>query len=257
MSNETDLTQTQEAQPQETHPPAPVGDDSAVPAAPLGNEGVTGEVDNSDIDIPYLVIVPKTGGLADTFPPRTVTISAEVPISDGKSEPLEVSVLSIKKYFLEVVDYESDETPRRWDTRQEVLDEGLSLQGYKDPDTKRWIQPDAKPAARALIAVRAPENLSPEAENYFPHEIQVAGEEEPRRFALLLWSIKNSAYRAAATTIFSAAKFAFKGDLKAGSFLLSTKIAKFGENSVVQPDLKFGKRQPKEVVEFFDTVLNG
>ena len=89
----------------------------------IPNEDLTGDFDRSDILIPSIRQVQKTGELADLFQPGSWVLNQEELLSNG-SDPVNIIVLKFRKYFIENIEFGSDETPRQADTLQEVIDMG-------------------------------------------------------------------------------------------------------------------------------------
>jgi hypothetical protein len=83
--------------------------------------------DVQDIRIPYLSLVQKTGTLSNEFTPGSFVFNKEFVVADGK-EPIEITVLRADKYFVEDIDFDPDIRPKRFNTRDEFLAEGYSLE---------------------------------------------------------------------------------------------------------------------------------
>jgi hypothetical protein len=82
--------------------------------------------DVQDIRIPYLSLVQKSGNLSNEFSPGSFVFNKELVVADGK-EPIEITILRADKYFVEDIDYDPDIRPKRFNTREEFLAEGYSL----------------------------------------------------------------------------------------------------------------------------------
>lgn len=93
--------------------------------------------DVQDIRIPYMSLVQKSGNLSNEFPPGSFVYNKELMICDGKPEaddkaegpsgPLDITILRADKYFVEDIPYDPDIRPKRFNTRDEFLAEGFSL----------------------------------------------------------------------------------------------------------------------------------
>ena len=83
--------------------------------------------DIEDIRIPYFSLVQKTGMLGNEFDPGGFVFNKELCVGDGK-EPIEITVLRADKYFVEDCEFDPEIRPKRFNTREEFLAEGFSLE---------------------------------------------------------------------------------------------------------------------------------
>lgn len=225
-----------------TAAPAPEVDESDSPAASSlvvqqGTLGkVTGEVNRRDIIIPSLKIVQGVGPLSENFSPGQIVLNNEIAISDG-SEPVTLTVLAIKKSYIENVEYGSEQQPRRFATEAEVKEAGLWTE---------WInnqKPPAAEVAEALVAVE-----SKEENPLYPFSRETA--DGVVHYSLAVWTLRGVSYSRAAKVIFTAAQFSLREGLYKGSWSLSTKREKIGKNVIAVPVLKRAGNNDQETQEF-------
>ena len=101
----------------------------------IANEDVTGDFERSDILIPTIRLVQKTGELAELHTPGSWVLNQEELLSDG-STPLNLTVLNFRKYFAENIPYGGDEQPRIAVSIKEVREmDGTTEWGDNTPPT--------------------------------------------------------------------------------------------------------------------------
>lgn len=190
--------------------------------APFDPNGVSGELDRRDLNMPRMALVQSVGPMSDVFKPGQIVLNKETVLTDGE-KPIVLSVVNIRKSFVENLKYEEDgPIPKRVNTLDEVRAQGGTIE-YVQDEPPTWI-----PVADALIL------LESETENpAFPFE-------HGRKFyAAALWTLRKTSYTRAAKNIFTATQFALKGKpLSTGRWTLSTKREKVGQNFVYVPVLR-------------------
>ena len=202
-------------------------------ALSVPTEMVQGQIDRSDISTPGLKIVQAVGPLSEMFDPGCIVLTMggenSLPITaPGQEVPIQLTVLRIRKQFIENLPYGSEERPRVFDTIQDVQAAGGWIEWHNNE------RPPFSPMATAMVVVAAPEDCSEEELQHFPYEF------EGGKYALALWAIKGVAYQAA-KAIFTASVYsltAAKGGLVKGAWNLTTKREKRGQNMVWVPILK-------------------
>lgn len=218
-----------------------------------------------DIILPRINIVQKVGDLSEIFTPGEIVLKQSLVIhSPGKpavgnvaavpgTPPLTLIVLGFKKtQFAEKVAGGAQGILAH--TEQEVAKHGGTL------DYKEWEAstktPGAKPLrlfqrlATALVLVEKPAHIADEEHIEFPYDC------EGKYYALVLWSMKGTAYTHAAKQMFTARKI---GHLRAGynksAWTLTTKSEKFGDNYAFVPVVKVAGKTSGDFQKFALTVL--
>ena len=197
----------------------------------VAGNGITGDLDASDISFPRLQIVQGMGNLSENFKKGEIVLDGESLISDGPT-PVELTVCRIGKQFEENVDWDSGEIPRIV-TKEQALEIGGSFEWGSNGQKPDWL-----PIADALICVKGDD---PEV---FPFDFDGAN------YAFALWRIKGTAYKRAAVPVFTAARMYYREGLRTGSFLLNTEKATFGGKSVHVPKIRRGSRNTPEFSEW-------
>ena len=78
-----------------------------------------GEFLPQDVVLPRINLVQSVGPLSELFAPGGVVYNKEITLSDGAS-PVSLTVMRIRKQYQEYVPYGGDESPRMFDTLDEV-----------------------------------------------------------------------------------------------------------------------------------------
>jgi hypothetical protein len=202
------------------------------PAMPVGTVevhggSVSGEICKSDLQIPSLKLVQQVGDLGELFTPGSFVLNNEHGVSDGTVETT-VTVAHWNKYYIENLEYGTDQTPDTAKTMQEVVQKGGTTEWQgKTPPT--WT-----PVGVATCMVEGKDDL------HFPFAY------EDKQYAIALWTMRNTAYRRAGRVIMTAAAYNLKTGLEYGNWLLSSKRETLGKNKVFVPVLKTGGRNTDE-----------
>jgi hypothetical protein len=223
-----------------------------------------------DIILPRINIVQKVGDLSEIFNPGEIVLKQSLVIHNpGKpaigpapavpgNPPLNLVILGFKKtQFAEKVAGGAQGILAH--TELEVAKNGGTL------DYKEWEASEAaakapgstvkalrlfQRLATALVLVEKPAHIADTDHIEFPYEC------EGKFYALVLWSMKGTAYTHAAKTMFTARKI---GHLRSGyakaTWSLTTKMTKFGENYAAVPVVKAGPRTSDAFQKFALDVL--
>ena len=174
---------------------------------------ITGDIDRSDISFPRLNVVQGIGNLSEIFAKGDIVYNKEVLLySQAENDnPLEVTVLSFKKYYMESIPYDPDIFPEIYNTRKEVIAAGLS------PDWVGKIKPEVTKCADLMVVIKRPERAD---KLLFPFEYK--GE----RYTLAMWTVSSTAYSKVATPVLSASSFSLRETLLAGQWSLASAMQK-------------------------------
>jgi len=199
----------------------------AIPSADL-----TGDFDRSDIVIPSIRQVQKSGELADLHTPGSWVLNQEEVISDGAS-PVKLIVLKFRKYFTENLEFGSDEQPRIAETLQEVADLGGTTQWGADGEKPSFV-----PIGEATVLVEG------KNEALFPFEYK------DTRYAMARWTLRNTAFKRAGRKIITEAQFGLKDGLQYGDWSLCSAKQKNGSNTYFVPILTLEKKHDEELAKW-------
>ena len=213
---------------------------------PTGAEDsdVSGEVNSSDIKLPYLNIVQGVGDLSAIFDPGQIIVAGEVPMTTapekdgGKAPILEIAVIWARKQYVEMVDYDSGERGRIFDTEAGVLAAGLHLDWVDN------VPPPAGPMLTCLVLVKQTELAEESGSPYFSLEY---GKDA---YAPCMWRLQRTAYTRAAKTILSAKAMSRTEPLCTKRFQLCAKREKVGKNWIFTPFLRAVGKYDADFVEF-------
>ncbi|MHC4648624.1 MAG: hypothetical protein ACYTBJ_24475 [Planctomycetota bacterium] len=174
----------------------------------------SGDIGQSDIKFPTLRFIQKMSDNPDKLDEGTVTLDNTAIIGDAKNVA-RITILSIHKYYREVLPYGAGTMPQSFDTPEEAVANGFRIARTR-ADREAGV-PIVEDAARAVVAIEQPEGAM---DRSFPYEI------EGKRFTVAMWWIQSSAYANAAKYIFSKMAFELRqsGLLKAVWSLTTNKI---------------------------------
>jgi len=188
-------------------------------------DDVQGDVDFSDIRLPRLNLVQRTGDLPDRFGFGEFVLNKEVSL--GKQ--LRFVALNLKKQFQEKVEYGSGSTSAVFNTREEVKAAGGSF-GFADGQFSEL--------AHIHMLVEMPEGLAsnPDAASVvdlFIYEI------DGKLFAPVVFSVGRSAYTALAKPLLTSRQFQLRDGMWKGMWELNSQINKSGKGSWATPAPRF------------------
>ena len=219
------------------------------PAAPMAVGGLVGDFGDADIKLPRLNIVQGVGDLSADFKPGSIVYNGEValiPAGDPKewTSPLNLTVISARKDFIQNTDYDSDERADVVGSLEEVEQRGGTIEWLNDQPPS-WL-----PRLTMLVLIEAPEGNEAFAERCS----LVAPNGKPCELAL--WTVRKSAYTRAGKAVMTAARYNLRNketnepELHHGKWTLQVRREKLGQYQVYVPLLKQNGRHDKEYVDF-------
>lgn len=209
-----------------------------------GGGQVVGEVDRSDIKLPRINLVQKSGKLGDEFKPGSIVLAREVLLSDG-AQPVNIVLLSIKKQYQEDLPFdENGPTPKLLDTAEEVRAANGSLK-YGDDNYYKEI-------ATALVLIEAPAGLTQDQlDAYFYYEA------EGKAFCLGLWTFAGSSYNHAGKRLITAGTYGhLREGFSKGNWAFTTEKKTYSGNTYFVPVPKPAGRTTPEFQEWATALVS-
>lgn len=215
-----------------------------------------------DIILPRINLVQKVGDLSEIFAPGEIVLKQSLVIhSPSKGglpgdPPLSITVLGFKKTqyaekvaggklgilahtVTEVAKHGGTLDWKEWDASEKAAKAGTGK-------ALRYFQR----LATALCLVEKPVKLADDDHIEFPYEC------EGKFYALVLWSMKGTAYTHAAKEMFTARKI---GHLRLGyakqAWGITSKMEKFGENFAAVPVIRLGVKNTEAFQAFVYEVI--
>jgi len=202
---------------------------SSAPAVinPVGpTDDLAGEISRSDVRLPRLNLVARTGDLAELFDPGSFVLNKEIKLSKGGEDLLHMVVVRLQKQYQEALPFGDPETPRVCNTAEEVRELGGTITYGKGPGIFSEI-------AHMELLIRKPESLPNEAEGHFFFE------SEGTWYTHCVYTVGGTAYSGVAKPIISArANHLRDSGLIGGLWTLGSVLKKANGNAWFTPVLK-------------------
>jgi hypothetical protein len=213
-----------------------------------GLHGIDADLEMSDIRIPRINLVQKSSELAEVegWSPGDFAFAKEIKlIPFGQSG--KVTFIRLKRQYQEALPYGSSETPKVFNTKEEVLAAGGSL-NFQAPNEYR-------PIAHLTMLIEQPP--VPEGENdaaiesYFP--ISFGG----KNYSMAVWTVSSTSYKSVVVELLSAATLFMRDGLHKAAWNLSVEKAKSksGTNTYFVAKIKRAGAHSPEMVEFIESLL--
>lgn len=198
---------------------------------------VPGNMTHDDIVLPRLRLVQEKSPLSGIFPLGSIILNKETVLSDGH-EPLEMTLLHIRKQFVQNLPFEARKKALAFDTPEEVRLAGGRI--GKEPGRK----PSFTPVLHVQLVFKAPKDFS--------HACPLDFSGSP--YGLANWTLRGSAYYSAGRSILTAARFALKEGLAQGKWQLTTRIETVGQRTIVFPVLNNTGLHTPEFAAFLQSI---
>lgn len=190
-------------------------------------------ISRSDILLPRVNLVQKSGKLCDEFAPGSFLFEKQVVLAKP-GEEFSAIVLGTNKYFQEKVEYGSEEFGRRANSEEEVRSMGgTTTYGVAD-------KPYFQNVADLLLAIKAPASATEEQLDMFPFEY---GNE---RYAVAIYTVAASAYTSLAKRVFTDMLYTLKAGLHLGEYKIKSELKRNAANSWYVPVASMPKKYNDE-----------
>lgn len=206
----------------------------------MEQSGLSGDFQQSDVNLPRINIVAKTSQLVDDgFTPGAIVLNKEQTLA-LKDVPLRVIVLNMLKQYQEDVAWGEDRAPRVFNSEAELEAAGFSTE---------WGSPNlCRPMAHITMLIEAPTDLSEEAKELFPYEFN------EKLYAMAVLTASKSAYKTTAKEIATFAAFAQGAGVWTTAWNLTSKLRTEGDVSWFSPALKRAGRIDDDLLAFVEGV---
>lgn len=188
------------------------------------------KITRSDIILPRINLVQKTGKLCDDFAPGTFLFEKQIVLAKP-GEQFTAVVIGDDKYFQEKVEFGSAEFGRRAEDEEEVRALGGTVMfGVAD-------KPYFQSVADFLLVIEAPASVTPEQINQFPF----LGP-DGKHYAMAAYTVASSAYTSLAKRIFTDKLFTLKDGLHLAEYEIKSELKRHAANSWYVPVAGMPKR---------------
>jgi hypothetical protein len=200
---------------------------------------IGGEIDKSDIRYPALKLAQAVGDLMNVYnrPPGELVLKNEIslwlPNQTPVSPAVNISVLKAEKVFIEDKPYGSEEFPKIFKTK-----EAADAAGFRT----EWLdgeKPEVYPSLQTVVLIQGDAKTQELPEFY----VELGG----KKYALAVWNIGGTSYKAAAVDIISESRSSLRvSGLHSGIFALSAIKVVGAKFAYWNPRVKLiGKHSPE------------
>lgn len=212
-----------------------------VPDSFFNNDNVEGGFDKDDLKIPRLNLVQSVGPLSGElgFKPGAFVYNKEADLGSG---PIKITLLKLRKYFLEDLPYGSETFPRLFKSAEEA-----AAAGFLDIRQKREMGEEHKYVKPVLDADVLIEGKADEAT--FPLDFNGTP------YAMARWTLQSTAYSRVGKGFFTDSQLALRAGLSTKFYTISTKREKLGNNFVWVPRAQLSGRNSDEFIAWIKDVV--
>lgn len=212
----------------------------ATQTSPIVLGAVVGEVDEKDLKVPTLKLTQSVGPLSETFDAGTFILNGTQVLAQPEV-PLTLSVLSIRKYYIENLPYDPNGPRARvFETKQELVDAELWTEWRNDE------RPPAVEIADVSVLIKQPDEVDLPS---FSFSLGVDS------YCLARWTLRGTGYTSAAKSIFTALSVELAPPKRSyyGLWSLHSERQKRGGNMVQVPVLTLtGIRDEEDIARIED-----
>lgn len=202
----------------------------------FNNEDLVGNFSSDDIILPRLNLVQGVGPLSEHYSPGQLVLNKSQIVGSG-TQPLEFTVLRLKKFFEEKLPYGGEIMPRVFDTEEQARSAGLASMRNPVEGLGNY-----QPVVDCEILVASPS--AEDTEGNFQLEF------DGKLYARAVYTARSVAYSVAGKAFISAAVFNAKAGLHSLRWLLTPTREKVGKNMVWLPRVKVAGRHTSAFAEW-------
>jgi len=227
-----------------------VQDSVQLATVPVGLEEA-GEILASDLNTPRLQLINKMSTLSDTFAPGSWVFDKEIVLADGKT-PFEATVLAIRKSYIELLEYGTEQQPKRANKLSEVAALGQIAYGKTQADAiRKENQIPFTEMADCLVLIPAPEKISE------VNALRFSEEYNGKRYGLAMWTLRGSAYKSA-KQIFTSMRSVLRNGLEAGKWECASRyVSKDTKQSWYEPNMRLLGLHDAKFTEWAKKIKEG
>jgi hypothetical protein len=224
----------------ETGSPAIVETGESLAKVSAPDNGLQGEISQTDIRLPRINFVQKMSELAEAFKFGDIVFEKTIKIGDLEN-PVSMTVLRLRKQFQQDLPYGSEDMPQVFNTSEEVREAGGSV--------VRGSGNYFSEIAHIQVAIKAPDTIGEEELEFFPYNFKGSD------YAMAMITVSRSAYSTLAKPIITHGFNSLRDGLFNGKFELHVDLKKSPKGSYVVPVPVFKGRHDEETVEFLKGLL--